>query len=99
MPTLCRISTMSISLRVERADGLDYRQVFTCMSSDASFPLDRGVDVPGNAFGDEGRVARHAREAARSPGVQPRQADEVQARHARHAAFVHRLAAAVEDRR
>ena len=49
---------------------------------------DPRLDVLGEIFG----VARHAGEAARAPGVEPGQPEEVDARHGRHAAHMGRVA-------
>src|SRR3954471_21554563 len=61
-------------------------------------PADTGLHPAlDDLLGQVRRVVRDTAEAAGPPGVLPGQADEAQAGHARHAAVMRRIAAAVED--
>src|SRR5258707_730495 len=50
-----------------------------------------------DAIGQVAGIARHAGEAARTPGIEPRQAEEVDAGHGGDAARVTRITPAIED--
>src|SRR5271163_3957117 len=59
-------------------------------------PCHRSLD---DVIGDEPGVAGDAGKSAGAPGMQPGQAEEIDARRLRHAAMMFRLARAIENRR